>query len=115
MQALTRVNRPYKDIAHGYVVDFADITEEYDKTNRAYLTELTGELGDVIQEYSSLFEDPKTVEHGLAAIKNFLFDYSTDNVVEFQHEITPNCSDQIANRPSIPASKSPSETSGTSP
>lgn len=87
LQALTRVNRPYKDMTHGYVVDFADITEEYDKTNRAYLAELTGELGDAAQEYSSLFEDPKTVEHDLAAIKNLLFDYSTDNVVEFQREI----------------------------
>lgn len=88
LQALTRVNRPYKEMAHGYVVDFADITEEYDKTNRAYLAELQGELGDAVKEYSSLFEDPKTVEADLAKIKNLLFDYTTDNVVEFQSEIT---------------------------
>lgn len=88
LQALTRVNRPYKDMAHGYVVDFADITEEYDKTNRAYLAELTGELGDAASEYSSLFEDPKTVESDLAAIKNLLFEYTTSNVVEFQREIS---------------------------
>ena len=87
LQALTRVNRPYKDMVHGYVVDFADITEEYDKTNRAYLAELQGELGDAAQEYSSLFEDPETVERDLANIKNLLFEYSTNNVVEFQREI----------------------------
>lgn len=88
LQALTRVNRPYKDMAHGYVVDFADITEEYDKTNRAYLAELQDELGDAVKEYSSLFEDPKVIEKDLADIKNLLFEYSTDNVVEFQREIT---------------------------
>lgn len=87
LQALTRVNRPYKDMAFGYVVDFADITEEYDKTNRAYLAELTEELGDATSEYSSLFEDPKVVEADLARIKDILFEYTTDNVVEFQNEI----------------------------
>lgn len=87
LQALTRVNRPYKDMAHGFVVDFADITEEYDKTNRAYLRELTEELGDASEEYSSLFEDEQTIEGDLAAIKDVLFGYSTGNVVEFQREI----------------------------
>ena len=74
-------------MAFGYVVDFADITEEYDKTNRAYLAELTEELGDATEEYSSLFEDPKVVEANLARIKDMLFEYTTDNVVEFQNEI----------------------------
>lgn len=87
LQALTRVNRPYKDMAFGYVVDFADITEEYDKTNRAYLAELTEELGDATKEYSSLFETPEVVEADLARIKDLLFAYTTDNIVEFQNEI----------------------------
>lgn len=87
LQALTRVNRPYKDMANGFVVDFADITEEYDKTNRAYLRELTEELGDATEEYSSLFEDPKAIETDLAKIKDALFNYTTDNIVEFQREI----------------------------
>ncbi|WP_206214774.1 MULTISPECIES: DEAD/DEAH box helicase family protein [unclassified Adlercreutzia] len=88
LQALTRVNRPYKDMANGFVVDFADITEEYDKTNRAYLRELNEELGDAAQEYSSLFEDPKAIEADLARIRDVLFSYTTDNVVEFQREIS---------------------------
>ena len=87
LQALTRVNRPYKDMAYGYVVDFADITEEYDKTNRAYLAELTEELGDAAKEYSSLFEDPAVIEADLASIKDLLFEYTIDNIVEFQSEI----------------------------
>lgn len=88
LQALTRVNRPYKDMAFGYVVDFADITEEYDKTNRAYLAELTEELGDAAKDYSSLFEDPETIKNDLAKIKDLLFSYTTDNMVEFKTEIS---------------------------
>ena len=30
LQTLTRVNRPYKKFRYGYVVDFADITKEFD-------------------------------------------------------------------------------------
>ena len=40
LQALTRVNRPYKDHKYGYVVDFADIKQNFDETNAAYLKEL---------------------------------------------------------------------------
>ena len=35
LQTLTRVNRPYKSFRYGYVVDFADIRAEFDKTNKA--------------------------------------------------------------------------------
>lgn len=87
LQALTRVNRPYKDMSFGYVVDFADISEEYDKTNRAYLKELTGELGDATKEYSGLFEDPQTIQEGLSRIKDLLFSYTTQNMVDFKAEV----------------------------
>lgn len=40
LQALTRVNRPYKDFKYGYVVDFVDIKENFDSTNDRYLREL---------------------------------------------------------------------------
>ena len=33
LQTLTRVNRPYKGYHYGYVVDFANIKDEFDKTN----------------------------------------------------------------------------------
>ena len=46
LQALTRVNRTYKDFRYGYVVDFADIRKEFDATNKAYFDELQSELGD---------------------------------------------------------------------
>lgn len=87
LQALTRVNRPYKDFSHGYVVDFVDITEEFDKTNQAYLRELNAELGDAADDYSSLFDDPELIELSLQNIKQTLFSYSLDNEVEFINEI----------------------------
>ena len=34
LQTLTRVNRPYKNFSVGYVVDFADISQEFEKTNQ---------------------------------------------------------------------------------
>ena len=61
LQTLTRVNRPYKDYQFGYVIDFADISKEFDKTNRAYLEELNQEYDpkntgeDVENVFGSLF------------------------------------------------------------
>ena len=40
LQAITRVNRPYKDNRYGYVIDFADIKKNFAETNEAYLQEL---------------------------------------------------------------------------
>lgn len=45
LQTLTRVNRPYKDYHYGYVVDFANIKDEFDKTNKAYLKNCSQSLG----------------------------------------------------------------------
>lgn len=53
LQALTRVNRTYKDFRYGYVVDFADIRKEFDKTNKDYFDELQSELGNEIEHYSN--------------------------------------------------------------
>ena len=56
-QTLTRVNRTYKDFKYGYVVDFADIREEFDATNKAYFDEFKLNLvmkWNIIQACSSL-------------------------------------------------------------
>lgn len=87
LQCLTRVNRPYHDHAFGYVIDFADIREEYDRTNQAYLRELEEELGDFATYYDSLFMTPEEIETDLVKVKDALFLYSTGNVVEFQKQI----------------------------
>ena len=44
LQALTRVNRPYKSYRYGSVVDFVDIESEFAKTNKDYFDELQAEL-----------------------------------------------------------------------
>ncbi|MCH5280924.1 MAG: type I restriction endonuclease subunit R [Lachnospiraceae bacterium] len=87
LQTLTRVNRPYREYHYGYVVDFANIKEEFDKTNQAYFAELQGELGDEVQNYSDIFKSKEDIESDLKNIKNQLFLYDTDNVVNFINQI----------------------------
>ena len=56
LQTLTRVNRPYKSLKFGCVVDFADIEQEYNKTNQNYRNELDNELGkDAVSTLDKLF------------------------------------------------------------
>ena len=87
LQTLTRVNRPYLDYHYGYVVDFANIKEEFDKTNQAYFEELQNELGDEVQNYSDIFKSKEDIESDLQNIKNQLFFYDIDNVVNFINQI----------------------------
>ncbi len=87
LQTLTRVNRPYKDYHYGYVVDFANIKEEFDKTNQAYFEELQAELGDEVQNYSDIFKSKEDIEEDLKNVKNQLFLYDTENVVSFIDQI----------------------------
>lgn len=87
LQTLTRVNRPYKDYHYGYVVDFANIKEEFDKTNQAYFEELQAELGDEVQNYSNIFKSKEDIEEDLKNVKNQLFLYDTENVVSFIEQI----------------------------
>ena len=87
LQALTRVNRTYKDFRYGYVVDFADIQEEFDKTNQAYLEELELELGDEIQNYNSILKNEKEIDDEIDQIKEILYRYDTDNLENFTKQI----------------------------
>ena len=62
LQTLTRVNRPYKNFKYGYVVDFADIREEFDRTNAAYFNELQQQLGEDFKTYSNIFLSQEEIE-----------------------------------------------------
>lgn len=88
LQALTRVNRPYKNYRYGYVVDFADIRAEFDKTNKAYFDELRAELGDEFKQYDNIFKSPETIEADLQDIKDVLFLYDTGNAEVFSQQIS---------------------------
>jgi type I restriction enzyme R subunit len=84
LQTLTRVNRPYKNFKYGYVVDFADIRKEFDKTNREYFKELQQELGDETKNYSNLFKSAEEIDQEIQEIKEKLFLYDFSNLEDFQ-------------------------------
>ena len=51
LQTISRVNRPYKSpngnvYRYGYIVDFVDIAEEYDRTIEMYLKEIEADFDD---------------------------------------------------------------------
>ena len=88
LQTLTRVNRTYKDFRYGYVVDFADIQKEFDKTNQDYFNELQSELGDEMQHYSDLFKSQEEINQEIQEIKDVLFHYNIQNAEIFSQQIS---------------------------
>jgi type I restriction enzyme R subunit len=100
LQALTRVNRTYNDFRYGYVVDFADIRKEFDKTNKDYFDELQSELGDEVEHYSNLFKSSEEITQEIEAIKDVLFSFDIQNAEEFSRQIS-----QIQDRTTILALK----------
>ena len=88
LQTLTRVNRTYKDFRYGYVVDFADIKKEFDKTNKDYFNELQEELGDEMQHYSNIFKSQEEIDKEIGDIKDVLFRFDTKNAEVFSQQIT---------------------------
>jgi len=88
LQTLTRVNRPYKQFRYGYVVDFADIRSEFDKTNQAYFEELQNELGDEMQTYSDLLKSREEIEADISDIKEKLFEYDISNAEIFSQQVS---------------------------
>jgi type I restriction enzyme R subunit len=88
LQALTRVNRTYKSYRYGYVVDFADISKEFDKTNKAYFEELQEVLGDEMESYSNLFMSREEMEQNILAIKETLADFDLQNAEQFCSQIS---------------------------
>lgn len=100
LQTLTRVNRPYKNFKYGFVVDFADIRKEFDKTNREYFKELQAELGDETENYSNLFKSVEEIDAEIAEIKEKLFLYDFSNLEDFQKVVS-----QITDKEEINALK----------
>lgn len=101
LQALTRVNRPYRDFKYGYVVDFVNIKENFDATNDRYLKELnrtTNDSEDVPTDNigNEILVSKDEVESKIKQVKNVLFNFTTDNMEEFRKEI-----DEIDNKDSL--------------
>lgn len=95
LQALTRVNRPYKNNRYGYVIDFANIKRNFEETNEAYLKELNRfnnpddvEGDHTTDTFSQVIEDPAELIRQMRDVRQTLFDYTTNNVEEFSSEIS---------------------------
>lgn len=87
LQTLTRVNRPYKQYRYGYVVDFADISKAFDRTNKMYFDELQDQLGDEMEMYSHLFKSEEEIKAEIDEIRETLFQYDTQNREIFSQQI----------------------------
>ena len=88
LQTLTRVNRPYKNLKYGYVVDFANIEEEYKKTNDAYQEELENEVGkDNVETINRLFVSEAEAKKQIEAAVKTLEPYDLHNPTKFSNEL----------------------------
>lgn len=93
LQTLARVNRPYKNMKYGYIVDFVDITEEYEETNRRYIQELKADMvEDDSEDVENMFIDVEKVKEKIQQLENSLFNYMgniENNLEAFQIQLQP--------------------------
>ncbi|EHG14995.1 DEAD/DEAH box helicase family protein [Prevotella histicola] len=88
LQTLTRVNRPYKEMKYGYVVDFANIEEEYSKTNREYQEELEHEVGkDNLKHTDRLLVTMEEAKSRVDAARKVLAPYELGNPEIFSRQL----------------------------
>ena len=97
LQAITRVNRPYKNMKRGFLIDFADIKENFAETNAAYLRELNrynddGATDDPDEKlpdmYQQVMEDKDALINQMKETRQALFAYDMSNTEEFSKEIS---------------------------
>ncbi|MDR1033161.1 MAG: DEAD/DEAH box helicase family protein [Bifidobacteriaceae bacterium] len=94
LQTLTRVNRPYANFRVGYVVDFADITEQFNEANNAYFRELNAEYGDNLdgesaeELFASLVMGKDTIDEKVESSNNVLSPYEATNMETFSNQMT---------------------------
>ena len=92
LQALTRVNRPYKDFKYGYVVDFVNIKENFDATNERYLKELnrtndSKETGEELPPAQAILESEEEIAAKIRNIKSILWYFDVSNREEFRIQL----------------------------
>lgn len=94
LQTLTRVNRPYREFKLGHVVDFADISAEFEVTNQAYFRELNQEYSENLDGedpdniFGSLFMSKPEIDQRIHEAQIAIADYTTDNLEIFSRQIT---------------------------
>ena len=90
LQALTRVNRPYRNMEYGYVVDFADIEQNFTDINNAYARELNQFSPNTDGEPPlalTVLVSEKEVKQAMADAQEVLFDYTPQNAEVFAQEM----------------------------
>ncbi|WP_240461331.1 DEAD/DEAH box helicase family protein [Helicobacter pylori] len=83
LQALARVNRSYKNMSFGYLIDFVGIKENYDKTTGDYLKELNQfnqSNSNIKDNLKDMFADRKVLEKDIKNAYNDLFNYPIDDI-----------------------------------
>lgn len=93
LQALTRVNRPYRDFKYGYVVDFANIKENFIETNNLYLKELNRTNEDSTESQNEppagdiLMAAPEEIKAKMDKVKDTLWPYDCENKEVFREQL----------------------------
>lgn len=95
LQTISRVNRPYKSpngrvYQYGYIVDFVDIEEEYDRTIDMYLKEINTEFDpDEPTGLTGVIIGPEDIDKKYHAYVNALEEMiDTANVERFSRQLT---------------------------
>ena len=97
LQTISRVNRPYKApngkvYKFGYITDFVDIEEEYDRTINDYLAELEKDINDTEDDdgnsLNGLLVDVETIKANYAKALEELEDIiDTDDLEKFSRRL----------------------------
>ncbi|MCQ2633525.1 type I restriction endonuclease subunit R [Helicobacter pylori] len=83
LQALARVNRSYKNMSFGYLIDFVGIQENFDKTTDDYLKELNRfnqSDSNIKDNLKDMFADRNILEKDIKNAYDDLFDYPIDDI-----------------------------------
>ncbi|MCQ2791207.1 DEAD/DEAH box helicase family protein, partial [Helicobacter pylori] len=83
LQALARVNRSYKNMSFGYLIDFVGIKENYDKTTDDYLKELNQfnqSDSNIKDNLKDMFADRKVLEKDIKNAYDDLFNYPINDI-----------------------------------
>lgn len=94
LQTISRVNRPYKNkdlnktYKYGYIVDFVDIEEEYNRSLTAYIKELADDAkgdSDEILDLAGLVVDKEDIQRRYLKLKDDLsqFPLNQENMEKF--------------------------------
>lgn len=97
LQALTRVNRPYKGFKYGYVIDFAGIKDNFEEANDEYIRELNAcdpEIGTIDEDGGerqllgeAIMESKDDIAEKLKEIRRKLFAYDCGNAENLRKQL----------------------------